>query len=80
MSRDTWRASGRPRESAAPRARGARPEGSWGVALDRARRSWDGLRGGPPADGVYSEAAAAAILATALGLWGDVAAGLASAE
>jgi hypothetical protein len=66
---------GRPRSIASvPRSRAARPDGSWGVAISRAVESWDGLTGGAPADGVYSDVAAAAILSTALGLWADTAA------
>lgn len=81
MSSASWRASGARREPAeGSRVRTARPAGSWGAALERARASWDGLKGGPPAGGAYSDAAAAAILATALGLWADTAAALAAGE
>ncbi len=81
----SWTASGTRSASTHSDVSG-RPLGSWGEAVDRARRSWDGLTGGP---GVglgglpsvrYSEAAAAAILRTALGLWTDVAAGMAAGE
>ncbi len=77
MSRASWAAS-----AARPAAKGRepRPAGSWGAAIDRARRTWDTLRGGPPADGVYSEQAAAAIMAAAVALWADVVASMASGE
>lgn len=61
------------------RRAGARPEGSWGLAVERARAAWDDLTGGP-AGGRYSDLAAAAILATALGLWADTVAVLASGD
>lgn len=72
MSGNSWRASGR---KAAP-ARGARPEGSFSLAVDRARRWWDDLTGGPHVNGHYSDAAAAAILSTAVALWADAAASM----
>lgn len=50
------------------------------MAVDRARESWDGLTGGPPADGRYSEIAAAAIVQLALALWADVAAAIGDVE
>ena len=67
MASRAWAASGRARPG--PPAGAGRPVGSWGAAVDRARRSFDDLtRAG------YSEGAAAAILDTALGLWADTAA------
>jgi hypothetical protein len=42
----SWAASGRTR---AP-GRGARPAGSWPVAVQRARDAWDALTGGPNVD------------------------------
>ena len=79
----TWAASGR---KPAPRQT-ERAFGSWEAAVDRARRSWDGLTGGPdPRLGGttgragYSEAAATAILSTALGLWSDTAAGMTAGD
>jgi hypothetical protein len=69
----SWARSGR--RTVRPTGRGPRPAGSWGVALDRAREAWDSLAGAP-ADGRYSDVAAAAILAAALGLWADTAATL----
>lgn len=74
MSRRSWAASGR--RPAAGRA--PRPADSWSLAVTRAREWWDDLTGGAPADGRYSDVAAAAILATALGLWADTAAMLAA--
>ena len=80
MRTSAWVRSGSTRP-----ARGARPAGSWAASLARARAAWDGLTGGPAAFGPgwesgapsrYSEAAAAAILSTALGLWADTAAAL----
>jgi hypothetical protein len=72
-----------------PASKTPRPEGSWSLAVQRARLSFDELTGGPrvelrddDGDGarvfraVYSDVAAAAILATALGLWVDTAAAL----
>ena len=106
MTRGTWARSGR------SVSREARPVGSFGVAVVRARGVWDGLTGGPDVDvppggqgcacigpgevvavpavaaawvhrpecpagaGLYSTAAAAAIVALALGLWADTARGL----
>jgi len=70
MRTSAWARSG----SARP-ARTARPAGSWGAAVARARATWDGLTGARSGDW-YSEAAAAAILSTALGLWADTAASL----
>jgi len=70
MRTSAWVRSG----SARP-ARGARAAGSWGASLARARAAWDGLTG-RPAGGTLSDAAAAAILSTALGLWADTAAAL----
>jgi hypothetical protein len=49
------------------------------VALDRARREWDGLTGGR-AQASYSDAAAASILALAVALWPEVARELAELE
>jgi hypothetical protein len=85
MSSSTWRASAARRDPGpAPIGRGPRPHGSWGAAIERARASWDGLTGGPTLEAggrlVYSDTAAAAILATALGLWADMAASLAAGE
>jgi hypothetical protein len=67
-------------------ARGAKPAGSFDVALNRAVDFWDRLTGGPQcrepgtllAGGrmVYSDAAAAGIVGLALGLWSDSAAQL----
>ena len=82
----TWAASGR---KPAPRQT-ERAFGSWEAAVDRARRSWDDLTGGPgiarrsldgtlPAGPRYSDAAAA-ILSTALGLWSDTAAGMTAGD
>lgn len=65
MSRSGWARSG----ARAPAARGARPSGSWAASVARARAAWDGLEG-------YSDAARAAILGAALGLWADTAAAL----
>lgn len=76
MSGRSWAASGRPR--ATPRE--PRPAGSWGLAIERARAAWDGLTGGPPPRGRYSDVAAAAILATAVALWSDVAASMSGDE
>lgn len=96
MTRGAWASSGKRPESG-PRARDPRPAGSWSAAVDRARRSWDELTGGPGlacsgcggrhgcaragcmgdlVPGPYSDAAAAAILAAAVALWGDTAAAM----
>ena len=82
----TWAASGR---KPAPRQT-ERAFGSWAAAVDRARASWDDLTGGPTralhdaggnADRArYTDAAAAAILSTALGLWSDTAAGMTAGD
>ena len=70
MRTSAWARSG-----ARPSRSGARPAGSWAATIARARAAWDGLTGTTP--GYYlSEVAAAAILATALGLWSDTAAAL----
>jgi len=87
MSNRTWaRSAGKPSTRSGV-SRGPRPAGSWGAALDRARREWDALAGGPPVDLLtgagarrYSEQAAAAILALAVALWPDVAAGMAELD
>lgn len=52
MSSRSWRASGASaaRASAARRPAGPRPEGSWSIALRRARETWDDLTGGPTVD------------------------------
>lgn len=76
MSGSSWRSSGR--RPAARAGRAPRPADSWSLSVARAREWWDDLAGGPPADGRYSELAAAAILSTALGLWADTSAMLAS--
>jgi hypothetical protein len=77
MSRG-WAASGR---KAAP-ARGPRPEGSFSLAVDRARRWWDDLTGRPEGTRPtpYSDVAAAAILSTAVALWADAAASMAGPD
>lgn len=74
------------RSGSAARSSGPRPVESWAAAVDRARATWDALTGGPARcvcigehhpgvcrAGTYSDAAAAAILSAALGLWGDTA-------
>jgi len=66
MPKSAWVRSGAVRPG-----RGARPAGSWSAAVARARDAWDGLTGAG-----YSDAAAAAILGAALGLWADTAAAL----
>lgn len=71
----TWAASGR---KPAPRQT-ERAFGSWAAAVDRARASWDVLTGGPVM-GRYTDAAAAAILSAALGLWSDTAAGMTAGD
>ncbi len=90
MSGRSWAASGR-RPAA---ARSARPPGSWGASVERARAAWDGLTGGGtvrrheigedgiarPGRWVYSDQAAAAILDVALGLWSDTAASMGGAD
>jgi hypothetical protein len=68
MRTSAWARSG----SARP-ARGPRAAGSWAASVARARAAWDGLTGETGRDG-YSDAAGAAILSTALGLWADTAA------
>lgn len=65
----TWARSGR-----RPAARGGRPLGSWGLAMERARASWDELRPSFERGGPYSEFAADAILRLAVALWADTAA------
>ena len=84
MVSKSWAASGKA-SSSTHTGVSERPVGSWGQAVERARRSWDGLTGGPaappraasqPGSWSYSDAAAAAILRTALGLWADTAAGM----
>lgn len=72
MTGRRWAASGRK-----PARQTERPYGSWDAAVDRARREWDALTGGPDVGSAYSDAAAAAILRTALGLWPDTAARMA---
>ncbi len=68
-----WAASGK-RPSTRSGVSRARPAGSWDAALDRARREWDGLTCGPDSSAlVYSDEAAAAILALAVTLWPQVA-------
>lgn len=75
-SRSSWAASGA-RPARVGRSAGPRPAGSFSVAIGRAREAWDGLTGGPNrTSGRYSETAAAAILDTALRLWGDTAASM----
>jgi len=98
----SWAASGR--RTVASAGRQARPVGSWGAAIDRARSAWDVLTGGPavdrcgscgelgpaivhplacsggPVGRVYSDAAASAILSTAVALWADTAAALADGD
>lgn len=92
MPTRSWTASGRKSSTA---RRDPRPEGSFGLAMDRARRWWDelaggpagecshGYKGGPCPSGCalprYSDVAAAAILSTALALWADAAASMAAA-
>jgi len=80
MRTSAWARSGAVRSGRGPRA-----AGSWAAAVARARAAWDGLTGGPAmavpigyAAGTvrYSDAAAAAILSTALGLWADTATAL----
>jgi hypothetical protein len=73
----SWAASGARREA----RREARPVGSWGASIERARAAWDGLTGGPSVESatgrkVYSDRAAASILSTAVALWADTAAGM----
>ena len=86
MGSRTWaRSAGKPSTRSGV-SRGPRPAGSWSAALDRARREWDALTGGPAAllagvsQGRYSDEAAAAILALAVALWPDVAAGMAELD
>jgi hypothetical protein len=90
--RSSWARSG---VKAAGRPRDPRPEGSFGLAVDRARRWWDDLAGGPAGECAhgykggpcpsgcslprYSDVAAAAILSTAVALWADAAASMAAA-
>lgn len=86
MVNRSWSKSGRPAGKANIRAN--RSLDSWAVALDRARREWDGLTGGPGGGATvsrahaglrvgYSEAAADGILRLAVALWPVVAAELA---
>lgn len=80
-SRASWAASGRQKPPAVRSSRAPRPAGSWSAAILRARESWDALTGGPTVTQLggkmaYTAEAAAAILATALGLWPDTAAAM----
>jgi hypothetical protein len=83
MRTSAWARSG----ARASTGRGPRPAGSWAASVARARAAWDGLTGGPSGSTLtgtgyavgsvrYSDAAAAAILSTALGLWADTSAAL----
>ena len=76
MTSRAWAASGRRRAAAGGRA--PRPPDSWSAAVARAAEWWDHLTGGRPADGRYSDVAAAAILSTAAVLWADTAAAMAA--
>lgn len=77
MGGRAWSASGTRRSAT---ARQPRPEGSWSVAVARACRWWDDLTGREPGGAPYTDAAAAAILATAAVLWADAAAELATGQ
>lgn len=73
----SWAASGRRPERGAARA--PRPPDSWSMAVARAREWWVTLAGPPDrVTGLFSDVASAAILSTALGLWADTAAALAT--
>lgn len=72
MTKGTWARSGaRPSTG-----RGVRPAGSWAASVARARATWDGLPGHVRDAGMYSDVAAAAILACAATLWADTAASM----
>ena len=73
MPSRAWAASGSKRPPGSRQTE--RAFGSWERSIGRARAAWDDLAGRPEG-GRYSDAAAAAILRTALGLWADTAAGM----